>query len=53
MLDSTIGFTQDAYEVIEDAGFVTVTVAVSDGILDREVVITLETSDGTAVSVRE
>lgn len=52
-LDSTIGFTQNAYDVLENAGFINVTVAVLEGFLDREVVITLQTTDGTAVSVRE
>ena len=44
-----IGFDPDAYEVDEEEGIVFVTVAVLDGSLNTDVVIRLNTSDGTAV----
>ena len=46
---ATIGFTQASYNVIESAGFVTVTVRVTSGTLNRNVVVTLTTADGAAV----
>ena len=45
----TIGFDPAAYEVDEEAGIVFVSVAVLDGALNTDVVIRLNTSDGTAV----
>ena len=45
----TIGFSRAAYSVSEDAGSVSVTVSVQTGTLDRDVVITLSTVNGTAL----
>ena len=55
LLEVRIGFTQDAYDVTEDAGFAIVIVEILNGTLasEREVIITLQTRDGTAVSDRE
>ena len=47
--EATIGFTQASYNAIESAGFVTVTVRVTSGTLNRNVVVTLTTADGAAV----
>ena len=46
---AVIGFEMHAYDVIESVGIVTVTVGVVQGSLGRDIVITLQTSDGTAV----
>ena len=47
---ATFGFDANQYSVIEDARFVTVTICqVSGGILDRNVLTTLQTGDGTAI----
>ena len=43
----TIGFDSATYSVTEGAGSVTVTVSVQ-GFLERAVVVTLSTMDGTA-----
>ncbi len=48
-LDAIIGFDFGVYNVLESDGFVTVTVMVIDGVLGRDIVVTLQTSDGTAV----
>ena len=45
----TIGFTNAAYSVYEDAGSVSVTVSVQTGNLDRNVIVTLSTVNGTAL----
>ena len=45
----TIGFTNAAYSVYEDAGSVSVTVSVQTGNLDRNVIVTLSTVNGTAM----
>ena len=46
----TFGFDQAQYSVLENASFVTVTIRqISGGALDRNVFITLETGDGTAI----
>ena len=45
----TIGFNKTAYSVSEDAGSVNVTVSVQAGTLDRDVVVTLLSINGTAV----
>ena len=46
---AVIGFDMQTYDVIESVRFVTVTVRVVRGSLGRDVVVTLQTSDGTAV----
>ena len=45
----TIGFNRTAYFVSEDAGSVSVTVSVQTGTLDRDIILTLSTVNGTAV----
>ena len=45
----TIRFNRTAYFVSEDAGSVSVTVSVQTGTLDRDVILTLSTVNGTAV----
>ena len=46
----TFGFDQAQYSVFENVSFVTVTIRqISGGALDRNVFITLETGDGTAI----
>ena len=45
----TIGFNKTAYFVSEDAGSVSVTLSVQTGILDRDVIVTLSTINGTAI----
>ena len=45
----TIGFNRTAYSVSEDAGSVTVTLSVQTGTLDRDVIVTLSTINGTAM----
>ena len=45
----TIGFSRTPYSVSEDAGSVSVTVSVQTGTLDRDVVVTLSTVNGTAL----
>ena len=46
----TIGFNQTAYSVNEGAGSVNTTVSILDGTLDRNVFVTVFTSDATASS---
>ena len=46
---AVIGFDMLAYHVIESVGFVTVTVRLVQGSLGRDITVTLQTSDGTAV----
>ena len=45
----TIGIEDPEVEVDEDAGTAEVCVRVLDGELNREVIVTLSTSDGTAI----
>ena len=45
----TIGFNETAYSVSEDAGNVSVTLFVETGTLDRDVIVTLSTTRGTAM----
>ena len=45
----TIGFNETAYSVSEDAGNVSITLSVQTGILDRNVIVTLSTINGTAM----
>ena len=45
----TIGFNKTAYSVSEDASSVSITVSVQMGALDRDVVVTLSTVNGTAM----
>jgi len=45
----TVGFGRTAYSVSEDADSVSVTVSVQAGTLDRDVVVTLSTVNGTAM----
>ena len=45
-----IGFRPTTYTVSEDVGSVSVAVSLQDGILARDVVVTLQTLDGTAMS---
>ena len=45
----TIGFNKTAYSVSEDASSVSVTVSVLNGTLDRDVIVTLSTVNGTAL----
>ena len=44
-----IGFNPTAYNVSEDAGSVTVTVAVLSGTLDQDVEVSVSTVDGSAI----
>jgi len=44
----TIGFSSTTYIVSEDVGSVSVAVSLRNGILGRDVVVTLQTLDGTA-----
>ena len=46
----TIGFSSTAYTVIEDAASVSVTVSIQSGALNRDVIVTLSTINGTAMS---
>ena len=46
----TIGFNQTAYSVNEGAGSVDTTVSILNGTLDRNVFVTVFTSDATASS---
>lgn len=48
-LGATIGFGDETYDVIESAGVVSVDVRVSQGDLGRDVIVSLQTDDGTAV----
>ena len=48
-LGVTIGFSPTTYSVSEDVGTVSVAVSLRNGILDRDVVVTLQTLDGTAM----
>ena len=45
----TIGFNETAYSVSEDAGSANVTLSVQTGTLDRNVIVTLSTINGTAM----
>jgi len=45
----TVGFSTTAYSLSEDAGSVSVTVSVQTGTLDRDVVVTLSSINGTAM----
>ncbi len=47
--DVIIGFSLGTYNVSESAGFVRVTVMVREGQLDRDVFVTLQTANGSAV----
>ena len=49
-LEVTIGLSPTTYTVSEDAGSVSVAVSVQNGILARDVIVTLETLNGTAMS---
>ena len=44
-----IGFSNADYSVSEDAGSVSVTISVQTGGLDRDVLVTLSTVNGTAL----
>ena len=46
----TVGFDPDVYEVVEDAGSVTLTIRLVDGVLERDVTVFFETNPGTATS---
>ena len=45
----TVGFNRAAYSASEDAGGVSITVSVQNGALDRDVIVTLSTVNGTAM----
>ena len=45
----TIGFNKTAYSVSEDASSVSITLSVQIGALDRDIVVTLSSMNGTAV----
>ena len=45
----TIGFNPTTYTVSEDVGSVNVAVSLRSGILARDVIVTLQTLDGTAM----
>ena len=45
----TIRFNKAAYSVSEDAGNVSITLSVQNGVLDRDVIVTLSTVNGTAM----
>ena len=45
----TIGFNPATYSVREDAGSISVTLSVQDGIQDRDVLVTLTTMNSTAM----
>ena len=45
----TIGFNKTAYSVSEDAGNVSITLSVQNEVLDRDVIVTLSTVNGTAL----
>ena len=45
----TIGFNPATYSVREDAGSVSVTLSVQDETLDRDVIVTMTTMNGTAM----
>lgn len=49
----TIGFQQTEYTVAESSGAVTLTVALMEGSLQRNVTITFRTSRATATPTRE
>ena len=44
---AVIGFDPQTYDVIESVGFVIVTVRAVQGFLGRDIVVTLQTNDGT------
>ena len=45
----TIGFNKTTYSVSEDAGNVTITLSVQSEVLDRDVIVTVSTVNGTAM----
>ena len=45
----TIGFNKTAYSVSEDASSVSITLSVQIGALDRDVVVTMSSTNGTAM----
>ena len=45
----TIGFSREAYSVSEEAGSVSVTLSIQNGNLDRDLITTLSTVNGTAL----
>ena len=45
----TIGFNRTAYSLIEDAGSISITLSVQNETLDRDVIVTLSTINGTAM----
>ena len=48
-LGVTIGFSPTTYTVSEDVGSVSVAISLLNGILARDVVVTMQTLDGTAM----
>ena len=48
-LGVTVGFSPTTYAVSEDMGSVSVAVSLQSGILARDVVVTLQTLDGTSM----
>ena len=47
----SVGLEMEAYQGSEEDGFTEVCVVVTDGELDREIVVTLATSDGSAEGI--
>ena len=45
----TIRFNKAAYSVSEDADSVSITLSVQNGVLDRDIIVTLSTVNGTAM----
>ena len=45
----TVGFNETAYSVSEDASSVSITLSVQIGALDRDVVVTMSSMNGTAM----
>ena len=45
----TIGFSRTAYTVSEDVASVSVTVSVQTGTLERDIIVTLSTINGSAL----
>ena len=50
-LVAVIGFESDVYDVVEDTGFVEVTIGVLEGELDESVSVGFSTQDGTAIGI--
>ena len=46
---ATIGFSRTAYSVIEDSRSVSITLSLENGILEREVIVTLSSINDTAM----